>query len=195
MELHDELGQYITAIKSIAQSIANRTKESDHKTHTSSNAIVSASGQIYDALHNIIKKLRPLALEKFGLSETLKEATEEWKKIHSVKFSIQVESLALSDEAEISLFRVAQECVNNSIKHSTASEIEIILKNDFEKKLTILSVSDNGIGIAMNSLNNPDRFGIIGMRERMQILGGELEIITETNQGTKIIATLPSGLS
>ena len=84
MELHDELGQYVTAIKSIAQSIANRSQKKDLKTFSSSTAIVSAAGQIYDAVHNIIQRLRPVALEKFGLSETLKEAVDEWNKINDL---------------------------------------------------------------------------------------------------------------
>ena len=79
MELHDELGQYVTAIKSIAQSMANRKDELDVKIYNNSKTIVSISGQIYDAVHNIIKGLRPISLEEFGFIETLEEAVEEWK--------------------------------------------------------------------------------------------------------------------
>jgi PAS domain S-box-containing protein len=77
MELHDELGQYVTAIKTIATSIANRSKDGDKKVYSSSTAIVSAAGQIYDAVHNIIRRLRPITLERFGLIETLKETIDE----------------------------------------------------------------------------------------------------------------------
>ncbi|OUW03734.1 MAG: hypothetical protein CBD16_03125 [Betaproteobacteria bacterium TMED156] len=196
LELHDELGQYITAIKSIAQSIANRTVKNDSKTYSSSTAIVSAAGQIYDAIHNIIQRLRPIALEKFGIRETLTEAVEQWNNIHEpIKFILRAESISLSQESEISLFRVAQECVNNSIKHSKASKIEITLNQSSRELETILIVKDDGIGISANRLENPDRFGIRGMKERMQSLGGELVIKTNSNIGTEIIATLPYSLT
>ena len=192
MELHDELGQYVTAIKSIAQSIANRSHEKDPKTFSSSTAIVSAAGQIYDAVHNIIQRLRPVALEKFGLSETLKEAVDEWNKINDlIEFTIVAQNISLSNKAEISLFRVAQECVNNSIKHAQATKIKIELTQGGREHETQLSVEDNGIGISIDRLENPDRFGIRGMKERMQALGGELNIQTSSQKGTVVIASLP----
>ena len=194
MELHDELGQYVTAIKTIAQSIANRSRKKDPKTFSSSTAIVSAAGQIYDAVHNIIQRLRPVALEKFGLSETLKEAVDEWNKIHdSIDFLIVTQNVSLSNEAEISLFRVAQECVNNSIKHSQATKIKIELCQGSREFEIQLSVQDNGIGISIDRLENPDRFGIRGMKERMQSLGGELKIKSSPTTGALIIASLPFG--
>lgn len=195
MELHDELGQYVTAIKSIAQSIANRSKGKDLKTFSSSTAIVSAAGQIYDAVHNIIQRLRPVALEKFGLGETLKEAIDGWKKIHDfIEFTIDTQNVALSKEAEISLFRVAQECVNNAINHAKATKIKIALSQETTKLETHLSVKDNGIGISIDRLENPDRFGIRGMKERMKALGGELIIKTSPKTGTVITASIPTNL-
>ena len=192
MELHDELGQYVTAIKSIAQSIANRSQEKDPKTFSSSTAIVSAAGQIYDAVHNIIQRLRPVALEKFGLSETLKEAVDEWNKINDlIDFTIVTQNISLSNKAEISLFRVAQECVNNSIKHAQATKIKIELTQALRENEIRLSVEDNGIGISIDRLENPDRFGIRGMKERMQALGGELDIKTSSQKGTVVVASLP----
>ena len=126
MELHDELGQYVTAIKSIAQSMANRKDELDVKIYNNSKTIVSISGQIYDAVHNIIKGLRPISLEEFGFIETLEEAVEDWKTIHeNIRFNLRTEPMSLPREVEISLFRVVQECVNNAVKHSGAKNITI----------------------------------------------------------------------
>ena len=199
MELHDELGQYVTAIKTIATSIANRSKTGDKKIYSSSTAIVSAAGQIYDAVHNIIRRLRPITLERFGLIETLKETIDELQKIHEeINFSFSAKKINLTKESEISLFRVAQECLNNAIKHSKAKNvvINIDLANEtltpFLRQITILTILDDGIGISENRLNIPNRFGLKGMRERIQNLGGTLIIETEKNNGTKITASVPS---
>lgn len=199
MELHDELGQYVTAIKTIATSIANRSKDGDKKVYSSSTAIVSAAGQIYDAVHNIIRRLRPITLERFGLIETLKETIDELQKIHEeINFTFSAKKINLNKESEISLFRVAQECLNNAIKHSKAKNVSIDINLTketlvpFLKPITILTISDDGIGISNNRLNIPDRFGLKGIRERIQNLGGTLVIETNRNRGTKIVASIPS---
>ena len=101
------------------------------------------------------------------------------------------QNISLSNKAEISLFRVAQECVNNSIKHAQATKIRIELTQDATGNETQLSVKDNGIGISIDRLENPDRFGVRGMKERMQALGGELNIQTSSQKGTVVIASLP----
>jgi len=133
-----------------------------------------------------------VALEKFGLSETLKEAVDEWNKINDlIDFTIVTQNISLSNKAEISLFRVAQECVNNSIKHAQATKIKIELTQALRENEIRLSVEDNGIGISIDRLENPDRFGIRGMKERMQALGGELDIKTSSQKGTIVVASLP----
>ena len=133
-----------------------------------------------------------MALEKFGLSETLKETVDEWNKINElIEFTIVTQNISLSNKAEISLFRVAQECVNNSIKHAQATKIKIELAQGVRKNEVQLSVEDNGIGISIDRLENPDRFGVRGMKERMQALGGELNIQTSSQKGTVVIASLP----
>ncbi len=192
MELHDELGQYVTAIKSIAQSIANSSKNKDKKTFSSSTAIVSVATQIYDAVHNIIQRLRPITLERFGLIETLKDTIDNWQKIHEqIHFNFESEKVVLTKEVEISLFRISQECINNAIKHSQAKKINIKLIQKNKDLVTLLIIHDDGVGISKEKLNSPDRFGIKGMRERMQNLGGSLKIETAKNKGTKIIASIP----
>ena len=163
MELHDELGQYVTAIKSIAQSMANRKDELDVKIYNNSKTIVSISGQIYDAVHNIIKGLRPISLEKFGFIETLEEAVEDWQKIHeNIIFNLKTEPMALPREVQISLFRVVQECVNNAVKHSGAKNITITLELSNDSGDLALSVADDGMGISSEKINQTNRFGLRG---------------------------------
>jgi len=195
MELHDELGQYVTAVKTIAQATANRTVESDPQTHASSQAIVSAAGQIYDAVHQIIRRLRPVALERFGLAETLRDSVNEWRKQYpDLDFRLDIaEGLGrIPSEQQIALFRVAQECVTNVVKHAGATTVDIRLApTDGHLELT---VRDNGRGIPAERLEGSGRFGLLGMRDRVQALGGSVEIEAtagERPSGTLVSARIP----
>jgi len=195
MELHDELGQYVTAVKTIAQATANRTVESDPQTHASSQAIVSAAGQIYDAVHQIIRRLRPVALERFGLAETLRDSVTEWRKQYpDLDFRLDIaEGIGpIPSEQQIALFRVAQECVTNVVKHAGASAVDISLApTDGHLELT---VRDNGRGIPAERLEGSGRFGLLGMRDRVQALGGSLQIDAATGEGpcgTLVRARIP----
>ena len=192
MELHDELGQYVTAIKSIAQSMTNRKNELDDKIYNNSKTIVSISGQIYDAVHNIIKGLRPISLDEFGLIDTLKEAVEDWKQIHeNISFELNTEVVVLPKEVEISLFRVAQECVNNAVKHSGAKSISLEVKTSKTTGDLVLSVADDGKGITPERITQTDRFGLKGMRDRIQSLGGKFIVESPERGGTKVSSIVP----
>lgn len=196
MELHDELGQYVTAVKTIAQATANRTIASDPQTHASSLAIVSAAGQIYDAVHQIIRRLRPVALERFGLAETLRDSVAEWRQQYPhLDFQLDIaEGLGtLPSEQQIALFRVAQECVTNVVKHAGATRVDLRLAAAHGE--VSLSVRDDGRGIPRERMLDSGRFGLLGMRDRVQALGGRLEIDTVDDgsaaSGTEVRAHLP----
>jgi len=192
MELHDELGQYVTAVKTIAQATANRTAETDPQTHSSSLAIVSAAGQIYDAVHHIIRRLRPVALERFGLAETLRDSVNEWRMQYpglDLRLDIGEGLGNIPSEQQIALFRVAQECVTNVVKHAGASCVDIRLAaTDGEIRL---SVRDDGSGIPRERMEASARFGLLGMRDRVQAFGGTLEIQTGAGGGTEVCARIP----
>lgn len=192
MELHDELGQYVTAVKTIAQATANRTAETDPQTHSSSLAIVSAAGQIYDAVHHIIRRLRPVALERFGLAETLRDSVNEWRAQYpglDLRLDIGEGLGNIPSEQQIALFRVAQECVTNVVKHAGASCVDIRLAaTDGEIRL---SVRDDGSGIPRERMEASGRFGLLGMRDRVQAFGGTLEIQTGAGGGTEVCARIP----
>lgn len=192
MELHDELGQYVTAVKTIAQATANRTAESDPQTHSSSLAIVSAAGQIYDAVHHIIRRLRPVALERFGLAETLRDSVNEWRgQYPDLDFRLDIgEGLGnIPSEQQIALFRVAQECVTNVVKHAGASRVDIRLGAAGNQ--VCLSVHDDGSGIPRERIESSGRFGLLGMRDRVQAFGGTLEILAGAERGTEVRACIP----
>lgn len=191
-ELHDEIGQYLTAIKTIAQATANRSVAADKATFDASRTIVTSAGQIYDAMHRIIRRLRPMALERMGLADTLRDAVEEWRSLHpqlSFELHLPDDLPRLGDEAEIALFRAAQECVTNVARHAQARTVVITLEPDGPD--LVLKVADDGIGIAPDRLRGQGRFGLLGIRERAHALGGTLSVATPSGGGSEFSVRIP----
>lgn len=191
-ELHDQIGQYLTAIHTIAQATANRTQTLDAQTHAASRAIVDSAARIYDAMHDIIRRLRPMTLEGMGLADTLREAVEEWRRLHApLRFTLDLpdDPPRLSDEAEIALFRIAQEGVTNAVRHARAQTVRLALRIDDDG--VELCVDDDGVGLAPADARQADRYGLLGMRERAQALSGSLHIDSTPGGGTRIRVRLP----
>src|SRR6185436_1358193 len=134
-ELHDELGQCVTAIKTIGTAIANRTQASAPDTHANSLTIVSVASHIYDVVHGIIRQLRPTALDHLGLSETLKDFVSAWRDRHpEIVCELQLEGAleGLGETINITVYRIVQECLTNVARHAVAtrSDIHVTRFND-----------------------------------------------------------------
>ena len=193
-ELHDELGQYVSAIKIFAQNINNKSDGNDD-IKTSASSVTSAANQIYDGMHNIIKKLRPGALDNLGLSETIQDSVSVWQNQHKgLKFSLKIKGDIndLGEEININIYRIIQESMNNSIKHSQATEITIHLC--LLRKSIKLEFSDNGVGFDKKILKTSKQFGLIGIKERVQSLKGNFELVTSPSKGTSLIILIPRRL-
>lgn len=142
-------------------------------------------------VRRIIYDLRPMALDDLGLIPTLRRYLTTVEEYHNTKidFHIRGKETRYSEKFETAVFRLIQEAVQNAVKHSGASLIKVYLEATGER-LNIL-VEDNGIGF--NKEEKKDKsFGLLGMRERIQMLEGELDINSEIGKGTKIKISLPS---
>ena len=167
-ELHDELGQYVTAIKTFAVGIANKTRTPMPDVEANAQTIVAAANHIYDGMHNIVRQLRPGALDDLGLAEALREAVAVWTTQNpEIKLSLNLSGnfSDFNETLNINLYRIVQEAVTNTLRHAYATAIEIGLerKNDNAIQLTI---KDNGLGMNMNDVDQNKHFGLLGMRER-----------------------------
>lgn len=194
-ELHDELGQYVTAIKTFAVGIANKTRAQMPEVEANAQTIVAAANHIYDGMHNIIRQLRPGSLDNLGLSETLRDAVANWQlQQPHVRFSLQLtgELDGLGETVNINLYRIVQESVTNALRHAQATAIEIALINSGDE--VQLKIKDNGVGISICNVDQSKHFGLLGMRERTQALLGSFSIDSLPEQGTSISVTLPNGL-
>lgn len=193
-ELHDELGQCVTAIKTIGTAIANRS-ETDHgdpeETRRNAQTIVEVASHIYDVVHSMIRQLRPSALDHLGLSDAISELVSQYQTQHP---SLRVELRAdaeLSDFDErfnITVYRVVQECLTNVVKHADATAVTVSLTQ--AAGVLTICVSDDGKGI-VGEVSERRRFGILGIKERVHALQGEVQYESRADGGTLMMVKLP----
>jgi signal transduction histidine kinase len=196
-ELHDELGQCVTAIKTIGTAISNRTRDTEPDTHGNAMTIVSVASHIYDVVHGIIRQLRPTALDHLGLSETLRDTVSAWRERHpEIACDLRLEGAldGLGETINITVYRVVQECLTNVARHAAAKNCEILVARTNDPKMgdvVKILVRDNGKGFAKKHQAKDARFGLIGMRERVQALDGELHIESSPGDGVTVNALIP----
>lgn len=192
-ELHDELGQYVTAIKTFAVAIGNKTRQQMPDIDANAQTIVAAANHIYDGMHNIIRQLRPGALDNLGLKETLRDAVAEWQRQNpELRFSLEFfgDLGHLGESLSINLYRIVQEAVTNALRYSDATQVDIVLAQDENGGLR-LAVQDNGVGMNLCKVDQTRHFGLLGMRERVQALHGQFELDSQLGEGTCIRVTVP----
>jgi two-component system, NarL family, sensor histidine kinase DegS len=142
-------------------------------------------------VRRIIYDLRPMALDDLGLIPTLKkylQTTEEYHKTAKLTFNNLGLDRRLLTKYEVSLFRLIQECVHNAIKHGQVTEIEVSI--NIRKDGISVVVKDDGQGFDLNEVKHQS-FGIIGMKERVQLLDGDISICSTVGVGTTIFIEIP----
>jgi two-component system, NarL family, sensor histidine kinase UhpB len=196
-ELHDELGQYVTAIKTFAVTIANKTEKTAPEISGYAQTIVAAANHIYDGMHNIIRQLRPGSLDNLGLSETLRDAVNIVQKQHpSLNISLNLSGKldGLGESLNINIYRIVQEAMNNAIKHADARNIDIGLRTTKTGALQ-LTIKDDGKGMNINDVDQTNHFGLLGMRERVQGFKGSFNVDSESGDGTSIYINIPQAIA
>ena len=191
-ELHDELGQCVTAIRTIAESITKRSGDGAPEIKSQAQSINQIAGRIYDGMHNIVRRLRPAELDILGLTETLRETVSGWAaRYPGIAFDLKLggDFENLGEAANITIYRLVQEALTNIARHANASRVEVALTRDASDTLT-LSIRDNGHGNVSMEMSGGG-FGLLGMRERVQALNGEFSVSGKPGQGTEVRAVLP----
>jgi hypothetical protein len=197
-ELHDELGQCLTAIKTDAVLIRNRTEQQEPRIFNSAQAIIDTASHIYDVVHNMITRLRPSPLDDLGLVPTLEQSIASWQQRESgIEFKLQTSGKLdnLNEAMNMTVFRVVQEAITNAVRHADASHINVSVdarQGSDDDRLQII-VQDDGKGMVVKDFHSDVDFGLLGMRERAQSLGGEFSLISEPGQGVNITITIPLG--
>lgn len=186
-ELHDEIGQCMTAINVDAMAIANSKDLTAAK--RSANAISDVSMQILDIVHNMLQRLRPGVLDELGLSIALDEYVYGWRERNtgiSSCISIAKDLGEMDDEVALAAYRIIQESLTNITRHANARRMSLFVAR--EKEELVIEIEDDGIGFDLVSFGG---YGLAGMRERVEGLGGSFSLTTAPDKGTRISVRLP----
>jgi two-component system sensor histidine kinase UhpB len=191
-ELHDEFGQSVTAIRSLALAIATQGGVRDPKTGEVARLIADEAGRLYDAMHGLIPRLAPLSLDTLGLAATLESLVRDWQRRHpSIALSLRQElPIELGPSITLAIYRVAQEGLINALRHAQASRVDIAVECDAHR--IIATVTDNGVGLPADWAR-PGHFGLRGMADRVQQLGGTFNIGSHEGRGVRLTADIPLG--
>ncbi len=199
-ELHDELGQSLTAIKAEAVLIDTHNRGQSKVIHESAESIVNIGNHIYDVVYSMMRRLRPSVLDDLGLIATLEAFVREWKSRRPglpCTLIVSGDLDGLGEDVNITIYRVVQECMTNVLRHAAASQVSIALTRhatDGEKGVVRLEVKDDGRGITGDKATKTGRrFGLLGIRERVEGLGGQLRMESAPGKGLCVIATIPVG--
>jgi len=194
-ELHDELGQIVTAIRmdvNYLQSLLSSEKDSD--AIQMMNSIDDLSRQMISNLHSTINRIRPETLDHLGLIPALNELVSDWLKHNrsvTVETDFMQESKDLNENITITLYRAVQEALTNISKYANANNVKIILQQNKAEKWVQLTIADNGVGMSTDSISK-EGVGLLAMEERVISLQGQYKAsLAENGRGMLIDIKIP----
>ena len=191
-ELHDELGQSVTAIRSMALSIAQRIQTLDPQAETAARLIADESSRLYDAMHGMIPRLTPLVLDNFGLAEALDELLMRTRLSQPdvlIESTIDIGSTALASDTALTLYRAAQEGISNALRHGQAKHLQLSVGHA-DQALT-LTLQDDGQGLPPDWSLRKGHYGLRWLTERAEGVGGELRVEAVQPHGVRLLVQLP----
>ncbi len=192
-EVHDNLGQVLTTLKIELSLLENILLEKTAAVAESIKMMFSLIEKNIDVVKRISKELRPPVLDSLGIVEAISWQGTAFQEKTGIKIFLSDQSLKckLDIKRSTTIFRIFQECLTNIFKHSEASEVHV---NFYEEdRNLIMHVRDNGKGIKESEVNSGLSLGLLGMKERAQIWGGDIDIFGKSNQGTTVKIQIPKG--
>jgi two-component system sensor histidine kinase UhpB len=192
-ELHDELGQSISAIKAIAFSISQRTRDVDGMSAEGATRIGTICNDVSGHVRSMMSRLRPAILDELGLVAALQAMVDEWNRAHRETFcSFRASGAfaALDADRQINLYRIVQEALTNVARHAQAERVDVTLAE--ENGNCQLTITDDGCGYDASVARQG--MGLSGIRERCQALHGALAIVTRPGTGVRIELVFPGGV-
>jgi two-component system, NarL family, sensor histidine kinase UhpB len=199
-EIHDELGQVLTALKINLDWLERKlgVRDQDASLNPLLDRVVE-SAEIADAaiatVQKIASDLRPRSLDDLGLTAALEQETQRFQQRTGLACQVTLppEGIELPPEAATAVFRICQETLTNVARHAKATAAKVDLRVEADE--VILQVEDNGCGIPPEALNDAKSLGLLGMQERASVLGGKLSITTIQPNGTRVTLNLPRAAS
>ena len=191
-EIHDELGQALTALKLDLSSLGRTLSSDGHAKPTGKvRAMERAVGRIIRTVRKISTELRPGVLDEFGLADAIEWQAKDFENRTGIgcKLSLHATDKITDAVRSTAIFRIFQEALTNVMRHAAATQVTVGLEKADDR--LILEVSDNGIGIAEERIFDSKSLGLTGIRERVLRLGGDVSISGKPGKGTLVKVTLP----
>jgi len=190
-EIHDELGQILTAIKMDLRWIEKRFDPHAAVIMDKLHGVVGLADQTIQMVHRIASELRPGILDDLGLAAAIEWLGGDFSRRNGIPCRVDITSSepAITGRNATALFRIIQEALTNVAHHAHASRASVELWE--EDQTLLIRVQDDGIGITEAQSMSPSAFGLIGIRERVQGLRGDISILGKPDKGTTLMVTMP----
>lgn len=191
-ELHDELGQTLNAIKIEAVGIRNASASAQPAIHRAALNVIQLTDHVYGVVQAMTGRLRPVALDELGLVGALEHDLMGWRRrLPATRFTLGIGELpqVIDESVAIALYRVAQEGLTNIVRHAEARQVTVELDFVPASAVLRLTLQDDGRGVELKAIQHG--LGLLGMRERIEALGGIFCIETQPAQGFCLDASVP----
>jgi len=190
-EIHDELGQALTALKMDLAWMTKRLGKDQGPLWEKARVMSKLIDLNIQTVKRIAAELRPGLLDNLGLTAALEWQAEEFKERTGIKCEVSVfpEDMELHRDVSTAIFRIFQETLTNVVRHAKAKKVSASLKK--KDDVLLFQVKDDGKGISEKQISNPKSIGLIGMRERVHFFGGRMDITG--GKGTTVTVTIPLG--
>jgi PAS domain S-box-containing protein len=184
-ELHDELGQILTALRMDAVWLQERFKNGDLKGAERAEAMCALIDTTIEEVRGLAIRLRPGALDDLGLVDALEWYTAEFERRAGVPCLFSADALpAIDDTLATAAYRITQEALTNVARHAEATSASVSIR--LEGDLLCLTISDDGCGFQASAISENDELGLAGMRERASLVGGMLTVDSQPQRGTRV---------
>ena len=189
-ELHDELGQLLTALRMDAVWLQERIKTSDEKTARRAEAMCVLIDTTIEEVRGMAIRLRPGVLDDLGLVDALEWYTTEFERRSQIACIFTHTKIPKMDNAiATAAYRIAQEALTNVARHARATHADVSLC--MEKEDLVLTVADDGEGFNVKTFSDEESLGLAGMRERAVLVGGAFSVSSSPGGGTRVCFTVP----
>jgi len=194
LEIHDELGQQLTALKMDISWLSNRidpAMEGTKKLLQKMDSMSDLVDKTIQTVQKISSELRPGLLDDLGLVPAIEWLAQDFQSRTKIRCETRLTcgDIDLPPDYATAIFRISQEALTNVVRHAKATRVDISLKEDNDA--LIFKIQDNGKGIEADEMFAPSSLGLMGMRERVRPFGGDLKITGTPKRGTSLIVTLP----
>jgi len=194
-EIHDELGAALTSLRWDLEEMerinAERNPEPVSALHTKIRGMFALIDSTIDVVRRISSELRPSILDDLGLASAVEWQTQQFQKRTGIQCRCEcvVDSLNLNAELSTAVFRIFQEALTNVLRHAQATRIDVTIEEEAGDLL--LTIRDNGRGIQHSEKTSTSALGLLGMRERANLIGGRIEIVGVDGKGTTVTLRVP----